>query len=448
MQNPSITSQQAYDRIKDWIIKNPVKAKESAVKINLKIKNSELNAGNGNYTRTLQIPKIFTHADKKAFERAVETTYGIFQKTIDAYRKDEKVRDLFPFDERLQELILLPVPYPIDIPICRIDIFYNEKTGDYKFCEFNTDGTSAMNENQRLNEFLEYNTPFHQAQLNTEYMELMDSWADKLLENYAQTPNAKQNPHIAMVDFLENAYISEFYRFEELFKKRGYSFEVLDIRDMEYKDGKLISKKTGQTIDLIYRRAVTRDVMDHYDEIQPFIQAVKDGNIVIEGAFQTQIVHHKAINQALMNDALRKYFTKEEKEFLDFHLPKTYDLTHETVPMALEHKDQWIIKPKDSYAAKGVFAGVDLNEKEWAKVVEEFADKDYILQEYVVPYKSENVDLLISDEFKRYTNLSGLYTYNGKLAGVYSRLSESGIISTQYNEKMIPTLFLLEESLD
>ena len=41
-----------------------------------------------------------------------------------------------------------------------------------------------------------------------------------------------------------------------------------------------------------------------------------------------------------------------------------------------------------------------------------------------------------------YSNMTGLYVYNGEFAGVYSRLSDGGIISTQYNEKTISTLFL------
>ena len=40
--------------------------------------------------------------------------------------------------------------YDCNIPIARIDIFYDEETGGFKFCEFNTDGTSAMNEDREL----------------------------------------------------------------------------------------------------------------------------------------------------------------------------------------------------------------------------------------------------------------------------------------------------------
>ena len=40
------------------------------------------------------------------------------------------------------------------VPMSRIDLFFNEETGQYKFCEINTDGTSSMLEDKILNEAL------------------------------------------------------------------------------------------------------------------------------------------------------------------------------------------------------------------------------------------------------------------------------------------------------
>ena len=35
-----------------------------------------------------------------------------------------------------------------------------------------------------------------------------------------------------------------------------------------------------------------------------------------------------------------------------------------------QDKDAWIIKPVDSYAAKGVYAGIDYSHKEWRRIGE------------------------------------------------------------------------------
>ena len=109
--------------------------------------------------------------------------------------------------------------------------------------------------------------------------------------------------------------------------------------------------------------------------------------------------------------------------------------------------DRWIIKPLDSYASRGVFAGVDYSEDEWEDIVHQHWNKNYIYQEYYHPYRTENICFRDANpQFQSYTNMSGLYVYNGEFAGVYSRLSTGGIISSQYNERAVATLVVKEEN--
>ena len=425
---------------KEYIEQNFMESKKSALEVSRAILHSELNAGGQAYTRTLHIPKIFTHQDKQNFTNIVNTTYGIFKKVIQAYRKDEDIRLLFPFDKRLEELILLPKTYDIDIPICRVDIFYDEETKDFYFCEFNTDGTSAMNENRRLHQFLkEYNNVYQQDTELYEEMELLHKWTKEFLKTARSIEGMPEKPNIAIVDFLDHAYLSELKVYQKEFSEMGCLCEVVDIRELSL-DGKELKTPSGMKVDVIYRRAVTSDVMEKYDEVQSFIQAVKEGYVAIIGQFQTQLVHHKEISKILVNPMMQKYFTQEEIDFIHAHVPNTYDLNQD-VPIDWKEKDQWIIKPKDSFASKGVWAGVDYDQEQWEQKVLENMDNDYIIQRYIRPYQSENIDLVNSDEFDTFSNMSGLYVFNGQFAGVYSRMSDGGIISTQYNEKTVPTLF-------
>lgn len=433
-------------KMKNYIDEHHIESKESALKTTMSIQASELNAGGPNYTRTLHIPKFYTQKDKKIFTSIVDTMYQIFSKVIKAYRNDEEIRKIFGFSKELEELILLKPRYDSLIPICRVDIFYDEKTKEFGFCEFNTDGTSAMNENKRLNDFLSLNNAFMALDTDFEIMELVNTWVDAFLKICQTDPKLGNMPNIAIVDFLDKAYLNELYVFERVFKEKGYQCEVVDIRSLEYRDHKLWSTKSGMQVDVIYRRAVTKDVMDNLELVKDFIDAIKADDVTIIGAFQTQLIHHKCINQVLLHPLMQKYLTQEEVAYIEKHLPKTYDLTKDVADMIKEDKNRWIIKPKDSYAAKGVWAGVDLNTEEWKNEVNHCTDKDYIAQEYITPYKTENIDLVNYDDYQMYSNLTGLYVYDGQFAGVYSRLSDSGIISTQYNEKTVPTLFIKEES--
>lgn len=433
---------------RDYIEAHRLESRASALKVADRIAHSELNAGHTNITRTLHIPKYFSGQDRENFRQIIATIMPVFYKTMDAYRQDPAVRALFPFDSRLEELILLEQMSAYPIPVCRVDIFYDEKTGAFKFCEFNTDGTSAMNENRRLTEFLEDNNVFQALKPDVQSEDLIDPLIDSLVEVWRSAGHGRQEtPSILITDFLDKAYLSELIEIRKRMEERGIPAEVADIRELDYRGGRLVSVKTGQAFDLVYRRAVTRDIMEGYEAIQPFLEAMRHEAVVMAGPLATQIIHHKAINMALLNPALQKYFTPEEIRFLQDHLPATSRLSARKAEEILQtDKNRWILKPEDAYAAKGVYCGRDLRQDQWEMAVRDHADKAYLVQEYVTPYQSENIDLLNHDEFLPYTNMTGLYVYNGEFAGVYSRLSDGRIVSTQYNEKAVPTLFVRDKA--
>lgn len=424
---------------KEYIEKHFLESKKSAFQMENAIIDSELNAGNQNYTHTLHIPKIFTQEDKQRFTHIVHQTYTIFEKVIQAYKQDEKIRSLFPFSKQLEDFILLPNRYDVSIPICRIDIFYDEKTKDFKFCEFNTDGTSAMHENAKLAELLKLNNVYMQDPHTYEQMELEDHWVDAFLS--LADDKIPPHPMIAIVDFLENAYLNELYVFQQIFKRHGCQCEVLDIRDLAFDGKHLRSIYTNRKIDMVYRRVVTSDIVDRCAGLD-FLEAIKQQAVILIGGFQTQIIHNKQINQVLRHPWMQAYLTDEENAFMEKHLPQTYDLNKQ-MPIDIYDKDHWIIKPKDSYGAQGVWAGVDLHQTQWEEQVKRCMDRNYLVQEYIQPYRNQNIDLVREKGFKDYANMTGLYVYNGQFAGVYSRCSDGGVISTQYNERSIPTLFMV-----
>lgn len=395
-------------------------------------------------TQTLQIPKLFDEQDRQRFAWICGVTYRIFEKAIAAWKQDEEVRALFGFGPALSRLIERTPAYKAAIPILRVDIFYNEETKEFQFCEFNTDGTSAMFENDTMAEFLIHNNAWQQLHLNAQIMPLMEPWADAFLEDFEQA-RPGELPSIVITDFLEDAYLPELYAFEALFQKRGIPARVVDIRNLHFENGELIDPSDGMAFNAIYRRAVTHDIEEHLDQISDFLAAVEQDAAVLIGDFQTQIPHSKMISEALMHPALQKYLDADEIAFLNAHLPATQDLTGENWREFLSPKEKWIIKPQDGYAARGVWAGVDVSQQQWERLLEDNAGKQTIVQRYIPHYRTLNADLIHDEGFEPYANLTGLYVYNGQFAGVYSRLSKAGIVSTQYNERMVPTAFLTEE---
>lgn len=407
------------------------------------IENSPLKY-NGVLEKTVHIPKVFDEQTAAHFQKIVETSCGIFGKVIQGYREDEVIRKLFPFSKELEELILLPKPYEGVLPISRLDLFYHEDTGEFQFCEINTDGTAAMFRDVELRKALAYN-PAHRAveqMYELEPFELFDSWVSTFMGLYATYAKKMDKPHVALVDFLENATYPEFESFADAFRKAGVSCGIYDIRTLQYKDGKLLAED-GTWINAIYRRVVTADIMSHYDEVGAFLDAVREDAVFLAGAFETQLIHTKWLFYVLHHPAMRRYLTQEEQDFVDAHVPRTVEFSSEYIDLeeVRRNKDGYILKPMDAYASKGVYAaGREYEQQAWETLCADLYGKGMICQQYCTQYMTPNIDFAWGDgEWHPYINMPGLYSYNGKFAGILMRMAcEEKIIVAHENERTAP----------
>lgn len=400
---------------------------------------------------SLYVPKLLNEKTVACFKETAETMAGIMRKVIVAYRNNPEYRRLFGFDKEVEELIIQDPLYENVLPVCRVDIFYNEETGEFHFCELNTDGSSSMNEDREL--CVAFQKTLLYQELSKEYevrgFELFDSLVEAFLENYKTYPYHVEQPNVAIVDFLElGCSMEEFNQFRLSFEKHGCKAVVCDVRELTLVNDKLCTKD-GMVVDLIYRRAVTSDVCDRKEQVADFLEAVRTAKVCCMGSFCTQVVHDKSLFYILRHDMTKEILSEEENAFVKAHIPYTEELTDSVIDKTdiLSEKEKWIIKPKNSYGARGIFAGVSCTREEWEKAIQENKNKNYIMQRFIMPYQSYNIDFhKKNDTLKKYSNLTGLYVYNGKFAGVYSRQSNKEIISSEYDENDIATVQLLKRN--
>lgn len=410
----------------------------------------------GEYVRSCYAPRVFTLSLLAQLTSDMQVLYGIFEKVFEAFFTDSAYRALWGFGPQEEALVLSGGDRwrTAMLPMARIDFFFDDATGAYTFCEFNTDGTSAMIEDYELVHAQERYSSAWRAftqRHRCETAELLDSWVDTLLNVYRRLrPAAVEPPRVAIVDYLECSYANELALFCERFQERGIACCVCDVRDLTYTDG-LVLDAQGNPVDAIYRRAVTSDVLAHWDESQALIQGAANGSVVLVGDFYTQLVHNKTIFRMLLHPATLAFLSPEEQDYVHAHVPYTAaynDCSPEVLADVAAHKDRWILKPQDSYASQGVRAGVECMPEEWRQFLAAIeADPtvraNYIVQAFHTPFTSKNygfVDESLS--CNTYYNLTGLYVYDSHPAGMYSRVSLTPIISTQYSEKTLPTLFV------
>lgn len=434
---------------KSDILNNPAKHEKSG-KEALDYMEHSTAKYHGKTIYSLYVPKILNEETVQVFKQTAETMASIMQKVIREYQNNADYRRLFGFSKRIEELILHNPLYENILPVCRVDIFYNESDGSFYFCELNTDGSSSMNEDRELCKAFE-KTALYKS-LNVDYeiwsFELFDSLVDAFLSNYETYPYKAAQPTVAIVDFLElGCSMEEFEQFRKSFEKRGVKAYVCDIRSLHLCNDKLCMEN-GEVVDLIYRRAVTSDICEREAEVQDFMEAVLTHKVCCMGGFCTQAVHDKSLFYILRHEMTGRILTEEENRFVEEHIPYTEELTESVVAKlrVLEEKERWLIKPKNSYGARGIYAGVRCSLSEWEKVVRENQDTNYIVQQFVMPYQTANIDFHKDEPVLRnYSNLTGLYVYNGRFAGVYSRQSENEIISSAYDENDIATVYLVKK---
>ncbi len=395
------------------------------------------------------LPKYFTREGYSYIKREIEFCWQILVKVIRRYLDDEAYRKIFPFSKELEALIMKAPSYETLLPICRLDIFLNEETGEYKFCEFNADGSSAMNENRELNRV--YPDTLLYRQMNEKYQqrmfELFDSWVEVFLSICAETGKLPERPSVGIVDFLEKASSqAEFDEYKRAFERAGCRAYVCEIRALGY-DGQHLLTEDGEVIEAVYRRAVTSDLMKYKEEIRPFMQAVRDENVVLIGDFCTQVVHDKALFEILHRSETMGFMDEREQKYIRDHIPYTAFLSREKSALqeVREQKDRWILKPEDSYGAHGIYCGVQMSEEQWTGALDRLADTGFILQEYVKPFATPNI--YFGDEkpeMKLFNNMTGLYLYGGKLAGIYSRSSVTPVISVEGDEHEMVSVVVSE----
>ena len=185
---------------------------------------------------------------------------------------------------------------------------------------------------------------------------------------------------------------------------------------------------------------MTNDIIDNWEASQPLIEAVRARKVALIGSFAGHLVHDKQIFQVLFKPETKALLTDKENAFVEATVPFTAFLNDDEVDLDAVKRDRegWIIKPVDAYGSKDVYAGLDFSDEEWAQIIDRYANgaagAPFIVQHYCTPHRTMALPLRGEEgdytaEPQPYTNLSGLYLYNGRFTGVFSRLGPEPVIS-------------------
>lgn len=378
------------------------------------------------------IPKVFSRSDISYLAWIAETMGRIMNKVTEAYARDRRIRDFFGFSSEVEELCLAPVPYEEPIPIARVDIFLNEETGEFQFCELNTDGSSGMlatSEVTYANLRTRTGFEFSRRHAVTSF-DIYGACVNAVLSAYRAAGGARERPAIAAVDFSESIAVHEIERFRAEFEARGASLRFSDLRDLSYRDG-VLSDSQGP-IDCVWRRVVVSDMeLKPCNGVEAFAACARDGRVPIVGAFRTWPCATKTVFALFHDPLIEEVLDPEEVAFVREHVPETFMLDGSSDLSRFRQRERWIAKPRDGFNGLGVRAGSECTEEEWSETLEHMARTGGTVQAYAPQFYSVNFEGgagAVGQEEARYSNMEGLYLFDGAFAGVFTRCGATAVI--------------------
>ena len=381
------------------------------------------------------VPKVFSRRDLGYLSWIAQTTYRIMDKLTRAYLSDAEVRSKFGFSAELERLTLSPVGYACTIPIARVDIFLNEETGAFHFCELNTDGSAGMlatMEVTRANAATVAGSRFMERH-RTGMFDIYSACAGTVLSCYREAGGSSASPVIAAVDYRESVNWQEMLEYRRVFSELGAELRFIDLRDLDYSDG-VLSGPDGP-VDAVWRRIVLSELDEKPCQgVEAFKRCAAEGKVPMIGGFKTWPCATKTVFAVLHDPVMERYLDDGEISFVKEHVPATYMLDADSDLSRFRERSLWIAKPRDGYNGAGVRAGSECTAGEWEAVLREMASTGGTVQTYVPQYETPNVDgrsASAAVPLAPHSNMEGLYLFGGRFGGVFTRCGTSAVIGAE-----------------
>jgi len=388
---------------------------------------------------SLYHPYIIPGFEFDELKSQAEMLSKLLMRVSELYLKDSKVSAFYKFSDELNDWIAIDPGYTMSVPVSRYDGFWDGKS--FKFCEFNTDGTSGMNDIRILDDsFLCTNLGKEVAhKFKLQRFDLPKSILETLIATYAEF-GGKGIPNIAITDYVEKGTSDEFLYLKDYFISRGYPTEICDIRNFNLQTDGLWHKNFK--IDLIYRRAITDDIISYAKDSKVFLEAYRKRVVCVVGPLRSHVIHSKQTFTFLNSSLAENYFSDNELAFIRERIPWTRRLSDSSIKLRdiIANKDDYFLKPHNSYATEGVICGSDTTDDDWEKTINtilESKDDRYLVQKKIdIPRHSFTVD--DSGSMKLFNVKLDPYMFGGKFCGFYTRISNKNIIALNHQGMLVP----------
>jgi glutathionylspermidine synthase len=418
----------------------------------------------GNTIPFVLMPHFVSPGQIRRVKRAVACLSMVLDRFCDAYAEDERLREELAVPAAEDALIRLDPGFSRPLKICRLDAFLQGY--DVKFLEFNADSPAGIGYTDVLHEGLHraIELPRVSAEFETSYTPMLPVLVETLMSAYRELRGERSDlpeaPRLALVDVAGSPSVPEFRIICEAARAAGVEALHGTIDDVEY-DGSLL-RVQGEPVHLVYRRALLEDLPEG-----DLIAAARDRRAAVVNPFRARVANNKKLFALLADPRFAHLVEDSERQVIAETIPWTRvlregrehygDWVVDLLAFVSDNRERLVLKPASDYGGHGVSLGMETEQADWDRLIEEHHPQgDYVVQEYV-PVPEEMFPTVedghVQMRLKRFNiNPFGI---GGRYAGMITRISDQAVVNVSAGGGLLPSVvgrhrepLLAEESSD
>lgn len=390
---------------------------------------------------TVLRPRFLTAEQYHFLQTRIKLLLQAFDRAYRIAITDAPFRKQFGLLDWEEELVQVDPGFRHPVPLSRLDAFFLTDREELRFTEYNAEVPAASAYNDILTDAFLALPVMRKFARHYEIRPLpaRHNVLHVLQEMYYHWGGRGEAPRIAIMDWKEVPTYSEFVLFQDYFRSQGQQVEIIDPRDVEYKNGKLMAG--DYHITLIYKRVLIDELINRMGLDNHVVQAVKDGAVCMVNPFRCKILYKKASLAVLSDDRNTHLFSADERNAIEAHIPWTrrveerYSTFHEQpidlVPFIQKYKDRLVLKPNDDYGGHGIVLGWQVNQQEWEEAIQTALNTLYVVQERI-PLPTEPYPSMVDGKLQirdRMLDTAPFVFYGSFIDGCLTRLATQDLLN-------------------
>ena len=406
------------------------------------------------------MPFLLTQTQYEELEKAASVMAGIMEKLMAKYHRDRTFRKLFNLSPEVEELTLVQSGCRVAVPLARLDVFYDQTSGDFKLCGIMTGGVDGMALSYEAARAAKQGAVWrsfastHKVHIPNDPV---DGCIQALMDTYAAWANAQEghnhptNPSLAIVDFAESVRSAETDFFIERLSEKGSYVRATDPSDLRIEEVggvRQLVDSHGPVTCVWLRPLIDEFVKSTNSGVKTLVEATRHGLVCTVGGYRSWPCCTRSFLSVLRSKECRMLLTFSENAFVDAHLPETYLLDPSSDISRFYDQENWILRLEDSHVLGEATPGSGLSRSAWRNLLVKGIKRRDAVQPYLtqqplsvltpIPAEGEDPCKTLDKNV-----MLGLYVFGGKLMGIRANRG-SGLCTAEWSDRQELGCFVVD----